>query len=76
MTYQPINPQALAQMLQRMMMQGGNPQMLVSQIMQSNPAFAQQLQGQNVQQMAMHALQQRGIDPQQFFQFLNGGRRQ
>lgn len=76
MTNQPINPQDLAQMLQRMVMQGGNPQMLAYQIMQNNPAFASQIQGQNVQQLAMQALQQRGIDPQQFFQILGGRNRQ
>lgn len=63
--------QQLAMMLQQ---GGGNPQAYVQQLLAQNPQFAQQLQGQNVQQLAAQALQQRGIDPQQFFAALNARR--
>jgi ABC-type dipeptide/oligopeptide/nickel transport system ATPase subunit len=58
-----------AQQLMTMMSQGGgNPQAYVQQLLQQNPQFARQIQGQNVQQMAAQALQRMGINPQAFFQ--------
>lgn len=56
-------------MLQNMLRQGGgNPQMIAQNILKNNPQFAQQLQGQNLQDLAMKTMQQRGINPQQIMQ--------
>lgn len=64
-----MNYNPFAQQMMAMMQQGGaNPQAYVQQLLQQNPQLAQRLQGQNVQQMAAQALQQMGINPQQFFQ--------
>lgn len=69
-----MNPMALMQSIQGMMQGGQNPQVLANQILQQNPQFARMIQGQNVQQMAMEAMRQQGIDPNQIAQML-GGRR-
>lgn len=69
-----MNPMALMQSIQGMMQGGQNPQVLVNQILQQNPQFARMIQGQNVQQMAMDAMRQQGIDPNQIAQMF-GGRR-
>jgi hypothetical protein len=69
-----INPMALMQSIQGMMQGGQNPQVLANQILQQNPQFARMIQGQNVQQMAMEAMRQQGIDPNQIAQMF-GGRR-
>ena len=69
-----MNPMALIQSIQSMMQGGQNPQVLVNQILQHNPQFARMIQGQNVQQMAMEAMRQQGIDPNQIAQMF-GGRR-
>lgn len=69
-----INPMALMQSIQGMMQGGQNPQLLANQILQQNPQFARMIQGQNVQQMAMEAMRQQGIDPNQIAQMF-GGRR-
>lgn len=69
-----MNPMALMQSIQGMMQGGQNPQVLVNQILQQNPQFARMIQGQNVQQMAMEAMRQQGIDPNQIAQMF-GGRR-
>ena len=64
-----MNYNPFAQQMMAMMQQGGaNPQAYVQPLLQQNPQLAQRLQGQNVQQMAAQALQQMGINPQQFFQ--------
>ena len=64
-----MNNNPFAQQMMAMMSQGaGNPQAYVQQLLQNNPQFAQQIQGKNVQQMAAQAMQQMGINPQQFFQ--------
>ena len=69
-----MNPMALMQSIQGMTQGGQNPQVLVNQILQQNPQFARMIQGQNVQQMAMEAMRQQGIDPNQIAQMF-GGRR-
>lgn len=69
-----MNPMALMQSIQGMMQGGQNPQVLANQILQQNPQFARMIQGQNVQQMAMEAMRQQGIDPNQIAQMF-GGRR-
>ena len=69
-----MNPMALMQSIQSMMQGGQNPQVLANQILQQNPQFARMIQGQNVQQMAMEAMRQQGIDPNQIAQMF-GGRR-
>ena len=51
-------------MIMQMMGQAGNnPQAFAQQILQQNPDFARQLQGQNIPQLAQNMLRQRGIDP-------------
>lgn len=64
-----MNSNQIMQQVAMMMQQsGGNPQAYVQELLRRNPQFAQAIQGQNVQKMAAQALQQMGIDPQQFFQ--------
>lgn len=70
-----MNPMALMQTIQSMMQGGQNPQVLANQILQQNPQFARMIQGQNVQQMAMEAMKQQGIDPNQIAQMMGGNRR-
>lgn len=70
-----MNPMALMQSIQSMMHGGQNPQALANQILQQNPQFARMIQGQNVQQMAMEAMRQQGIDPNQIAQMMGGNRR-
>ena len=70
-----MNPMALMQTIQSMMQGGQNPQVLANQILQQNPQFARMIQGQNVQQMAMEAMRQQGIDPNQIAQMMGGNRR-
>lgn len=70
-----MNPMALMQSIQGMVQGGQNPQVLVNQILQQNPQFARMIQGQNVQQMAMEAMRQQGIDPNQIAQMMGGNRR-
>ncbi len=70
-----MNPMALMQNLRSMMQSGQNPQALADQIIRQNPQFAKMIQGQNVQQMAMEAMRQQGIDPNEIAQMFGGGRR-
>ena len=66
-----MNNNPFAQQMMAMMSQGaGNPPGYVQQLLQNNPQFAQQIHGRDVKQMADQALQQMGINPQQFFQDL------
>ena len=69
-----MNPMALMQSIQNMMRGGQNPQALANQILQQNPQFARMIHGQNVQQMAMDAMRQQGIDPNQIAQMFSGRR--
>ncbi len=58
-----MNNPILGMVMQMMGQSGGNPQAMAQQILAQNPAFARQLQGQNVPQMAQNMLRQQGIDP-------------
>lgn len=54
-------------MVQNMLRQGGgNPQVIAQNILKNNPQFAQQLQGQNLQELAMQEMRKRGLNPQMF----------
>ncbi|MBR5202887.1 MAG: hypothetical protein IKW45_06450 [Clostridia bacterium] len=56
-------------MLQNMARQsGGNMQGMAQQILKNNPEFSKAIQGQNLQDLAMKTMQQRGINPQQIMQ--------
>lgn len=56
------NNNALNQIISMMGRAGNNPQMFVQQLMRSNPQFANAIQGQDVQKMAMQMLNKNGID--------------
>lgn len=58
-----MNNPIMGMIMQMMGQSGGNPQGMAQQILSQNPQFAQQIQGQNVPQMAQQMLRQRGIDP-------------
>lgn len=67
------NPAAMMQMMQAMLAQnGGNPQMLIQNILRKNPKFAQMIQGQNPEVLAKNALSQMGINPQDVIRMMNG----
>lgn len=56
-------------MVQNMIRQsGGNMQGMAQNILRNNPQFAQMLQGQNLQELAMKEMRRSGIDPR----MLNG----
>lgn len=60
-------------MVQNMLRQGGgNPQMIAQNILKNNPQFAQQLQGQNVQELAMQEMRKSGLNPQMFMNGMFG----
>lgn len=70
-----MNAQMLLNAVQMLMSQGGaNPQMVAQNILRNNPQFAQMIQGQNVQQLAIKAMQDRGINPAQVMGYFNGRR--
>ena len=54
---------------------GGNIQAVAQNILKNNPQFAQSLQGQNVQELAMNEMRKRGIDPRMFTNGMFGGGR-
>lgn len=58
----------MGNIMQLMAQAGNNPQAFVQQLLQNNPQFAQRIQGQNPQQLAMQELQKRGINPNQIMQ--------
>ena len=65
----------LQMMVQNMIRQGGgNIQAVAQNILRNNPQFAQRIQGQNVQQMAIDAMKRQGIDPQAFMNGIFSGR--
>ena len=67
------NPAAMMQMMQAMLAKnGGNPQMLIQNILRQNPKFAQMIQGQNPEVLAKNALSQMGINPQDFIRMMSG----
>lgn len=60
-----VNPIEI--IVQNMIKQGGgNIQTVAQNILQKNPQFAQSLQGQNVQELAMNEMRKRGLNPQMF----------
>lgn len=67
------NATTLMQMMQSMLSKnGGNPQLLVQNILRQNPKFAQMIQGQNPEMLAKNALSQMGINPQDVIRMMNG----
>lgn len=62
-------------MVQNMLRQGGgNPQVIAQNILKNNPQFAQQLQGQNLQELAMQEMRKSGINPQMFMNNMFGNK--
>ena len=62
-------------MVQSMLRQGGgNPQVIAQNILKNNPQFAQQLQGQNLQELAMQEMRKSGLNPQMFMNNMFGNR--
>ena len=62
-------------MVQNMLRQGGgNPQVIAQNILNNNPQFAQQLQGQNLQELAMQEMRKRGLNPQMFMNNMFGNK--
>jgi hypothetical protein len=60
-------------MVQNMMRQGGgNPQVIAQNILKNNPQFAQRLQGQNLQELAMQEMRKSGIEPRMFMDNMFG----
>ena len=51
---------------------GGNIQTVAQNIVKNNPKFAQQIQGQNLQELAMNEMRRRGINPQTFMNSMFG----
>ena len=67
------NATTMMQMMQSMLSKnGGNPQLLVQNILMQNPKFAQMIQGQNPEMLAKNALSQMGINPQDVIRMMNG----
>jgi hypothetical protein len=63
-------------MVQNMLRQGGgNPQVIAQNIIKRNPQFAQQLQGKNVQELAMNEMRKSGLNPQMFMNNMFGNGR-
>jgi hypothetical protein len=62
-------------MLQNMLKQGGgNPQVIAQNILKNNPQFANAIQGQNVQELAMNEMRKSGINPQMFMNNMFGNK--
>ena len=60
-------------MVQNMLRQGGgNIQSVAQNILKNNPQFAQQIQGQNVRELAMNEMRKRGLNPQMFMNGMFG----
>lgn len=60
-------------MVRKMMQQGGgNPQAMAERILKNNPQFANAIQGQNLQQMAINEMAKNGINPQMFMNGMFG----
>lgn len=51
---------------------GGNVQTIAQNILKNNPQFAQSIQGQNVQELAMNEMRKRGLNPQMFMNNMFG----
>ena len=62
-------------MVKNMLRQGGgNPQVIAQNILKNNPQFAQQLQGQNLQELAMNEMRKSGLNPQMFMNNMFGNK--
>lgn len=62
-------------MVQNMIRQsGGNMQGMAQNILRNNPQFAQMLQGQNLQELAMKEMRRSGIDPRMMNGMFGQGR--
>jgi hypothetical protein len=62
-------------MLQNMLKQGGgNPQVIAQNILKNNPQFANAIQGQNIQELAMNEMRKSGINPQMFMNNMFGNK--
>lgn len=57
-----MNNNMINQIMSMMGRAGNNPQAFAQQLMRSNPQFANAIQGQDVQKMAMQMLNKNGID--------------
>lgn len=54
---------------------GGNPQTIAQNIVKNNPQFANMIQGQNLQELAMNEMRKSGIDPKMLMDNMFGGGR-
>lgn len=62
-------------MIQNMVRQsGGNMQAMAQNILRSNPQFAQMLQGQDLQELAMKEMRRSGIEPRMLNGMFGNGR--
>lgn len=62
-------------MVQNMIRQGGgNMQAMAQNILKNNPQFANLLQGQNLQELAMKEMRKSGVDPRMLNGMFGGGR--
>lgn len=62
-------------MVQNMIRQsGGNMQGMAQNILKNNPQFAQMLQGQNLQELAMKEMRKSGINPRMLNGMFGNGR--
>lgn len=62
-------------MIQNMVRQsGGNMQATAQNILKNNPQFANALQGQNLQELAMKEMRRSGIDPRMLNGMFGNGR--
>ena len=62
-------------MVQNMLRQsGGNPQVIAQNILKKNPQFAQSLQGQNLQELAMNEMRKSGLNPQMIMNNMFGNK--
>ena len=62
-------------MVQNMLRQGGgNPQVIAQNILKNNPQFANAIQGQNLQELAMQEMRKSGLNPQMFMNNMFGNK--
>lgn len=62
-------------MVQSMIRQsGGNMQGVAQSILKNNPQFAQMLQGQNLQELAMNEMRRSGINPRMINSMFENGK--
>lgn len=62
-------------MVQNMLRQGGgNMQNVAQSILKNNPQFANAIQGQNLQELAMKEMRKSGLNPQMFMNNMFGNK--